>query len=169
MKFSIYLNRRVFVMIFLILLKTYIVGTSLEPTIYALRRNMKKYQIFLSENFPFWVVKFSIYLNRRVFIMCLNEFDVEATLYKRHVPAGLCHLFCHCLLLICPSFWFLGKGVLCECGISSVSLLIFSPSVFQSAWNKSRQDTVHSRTSRARIPLWPWEFLLVMCKSSHLG
>ena len=29
----------------------------------------KKYQIFLSENFPSLVVKFSIYLNRRVFIM----------------------------------------------------------------------------------------------------
>ena len=30
---------------------------------------MKKYQIFLSENFQFLVVKFSIYLNRHVFIM----------------------------------------------------------------------------------------------------
>ena len=30
---------------------------------------MKKYQNFLSENFPFLVVKFSIYLNRRVFVM----------------------------------------------------------------------------------------------------
>ena len=29
----------------------------------------KKYQIFLSENFQFLEVKFSIYLNRRVFIM----------------------------------------------------------------------------------------------------
>ena len=28
-----------------------------------------KYQIFFSENFPFFVVKFSIYLNRRIFIM----------------------------------------------------------------------------------------------------
>ena len=35
---------------------------------------MKKYQSFLSENFQFLVVKFSIYLNRRVFVMkvCLN-------------------------------------------------------------------------------------------------
>ena len=32
---------------------------------------MKKYQNFLSENFPFLVVKFSIYLNRPVFVMCL--------------------------------------------------------------------------------------------------
>ena len=30
---------------------------------------MKKYQIFLSENFQFLEVKFSIYLNRRVFVM----------------------------------------------------------------------------------------------------
>ena len=28
-----------------------------------------KYQNFLSENFPFLVVKFSIYLNRHVFVM----------------------------------------------------------------------------------------------------
>ena len=32
----------------------------------------KKYQIFLSENFPFLVVKFLIYLNRRVFVMNRN-------------------------------------------------------------------------------------------------
>ena len=30
---------------------------------------MKKYQKFLSENFQFLVVKFSLYLNRRVFVM----------------------------------------------------------------------------------------------------
>ena len=30
---------------------------------------MKKSDFFLSENFPFLVVKFSIYLNRRVFVM----------------------------------------------------------------------------------------------------
>ena len=29
----------------------------------------EKYQIFLSENFQFLEVKFSIYLNRRVFVM----------------------------------------------------------------------------------------------------
>ena len=29
----------------------------------------ENYHIFLSENFPFLVVKFSIYLNRRVFVM----------------------------------------------------------------------------------------------------
>ena len=30
---------------------------------------MKKYQNFLSENFHFLVVKFSVYLNRHVFVM----------------------------------------------------------------------------------------------------
>ena len=29
----------------------------------------EKYKIFLSENFHFLVVKFSVYLNRRVFVM----------------------------------------------------------------------------------------------------
>ena len=32
-------------------------------------KKYKKYQNFLSENFPFLIVKFSIYLNRRVFVM----------------------------------------------------------------------------------------------------
>ena len=31
----------------------------------------EKYQIFLFENFNFLVVKFSVYLNRRVFVMVL--------------------------------------------------------------------------------------------------
>ena len=29
----------------------------------------EKYQNFLSENFHFWVLKFSVYLNRHVFVM----------------------------------------------------------------------------------------------------
>ena len=33
---------------------------------------MKKYQSFLSENFLFLEVKFSVYLNRRVFVMVKN-------------------------------------------------------------------------------------------------
>ena len=32
----------------------------------------EKYQNFLSENFHFLVVKFSVYLNRRVFVMALK-------------------------------------------------------------------------------------------------
>ena len=39
------------------------------PTIYVLNRNMKKISEVLSENFQFLVVKLSVYLNRRVFVM----------------------------------------------------------------------------------------------------
>ena len=34
---------------------------------------MKKYQNFLSENFHILVVKFSVFLNRRVFVMVLLD------------------------------------------------------------------------------------------------
>ena len=60
--------------IFLIFAQKYRLWYSLEPprrvpTIYFLSRNMKKYQSFLSENFQFLEVIFSIYLNRPVFVM----------------------------------------------------------------------------------------------------
>ena len=35
-------------------------------------KKYEKYQNFISENFPFLFVKFSIYLNRHVFIMILQ-------------------------------------------------------------------------------------------------
>ena len=38
-------------------------------TTYVLIRNMKNIRIFLSENFHFLVVKFSVYLNRHAFVM----------------------------------------------------------------------------------------------------
>ena len=34
---------------------------------------MKNIRFFLSENFMFFEVKFSTYLNRRVFVMCSNK------------------------------------------------------------------------------------------------
>ena len=40
-----------------------------STTIYVLSRNMKNIRVFLSENFQFLEVKFSIYLNRLVFVM----------------------------------------------------------------------------------------------------
>ena len=43
------------------------------PTIYVLSRNVKKKSEFLSENFQFLVVKCSIYLNRRVFVMSTRK------------------------------------------------------------------------------------------------
>ena len=40
-----------------------------STTIYVLSRNMKDIRVFLSENFQFLEVKFTMYLNRRVFVM----------------------------------------------------------------------------------------------------
>ena len=39
------------------------------PTIYVFEQKYEKISEFLSENFQFLVVKFSVYLNRRVFVM----------------------------------------------------------------------------------------------------
>ena len=36
---------------------------------YVFEQKYEKYQIFLSENFPFLVVKFSVYSSRHVFVM----------------------------------------------------------------------------------------------------
>ena len=51
----------------------------LEPTIYVLsthnlcfEQKYAKHQEFLSENFQFLMVKFAIYLNRRVFVMYMQ-------------------------------------------------------------------------------------------------
>ena len=44
-------------------------GSNEHPRSMFLSRNMKNIRIFLSENFHFLVVKFSVYLNRRVFVM----------------------------------------------------------------------------------------------------
>ena len=57
-------------MIFLFLLKNIDCGYSLEPP----RRNGKKYLNFLSENFHFLVVKFSVYLNKHVYVMLFVVF-----------------------------------------------------------------------------------------------
>ena len=64
---------------FLFLLKNIDCGYSLEPPRRGgsneypqsmfLSRNMKKISEFLSQNFQFLVVKFSVYLNRHVFVM----------------------------------------------------------------------------------------------------
>ena len=41
-------------------------------SIYVLSNNVKNIKVYLSENFQFLEVKFSIYLNRRVFVMSLD-------------------------------------------------------------------------------------------------
>ena len=48
-------------------------GSNEYPTIYVLSRNMKNIGVFVSENFQFLEVKFSIYLNRSVFVMLFNK------------------------------------------------------------------------------------------------
>ena len=69
--------------IFLFLLKNIDCGYSLEPPrrggsneyhSLCFEQKYEKYQNFLSENFQFLVVKFSIYLNRRVFVMLSRTF-----------------------------------------------------------------------------------------------
>ena len=42
----------------------------------------EKYQNFLSENFPFLFVKFSIYLNRHVFVMYLRRTGLSVRLFR---------------------------------------------------------------------------------------
>ena len=68
--------------IFLLLLKNIDCGYSLEPPRRGgsnenpqsmFEQNYEKYQNFLSENFNFWVVKFSVYLNRHVFVMASDD------------------------------------------------------------------------------------------------
>ena len=47
---------------------------------------MKKYQCFLSKNFQFLEVKFSIYLNRRVFVMLINTIPELCRLISSGIP-----------------------------------------------------------------------------------
>ena len=54
------------------------------PTIYVLNRSKKNIWFFLSEKFSFLVVKFSIYLNRRVFVMSNEDSDAGPN-YKIYV------------------------------------------------------------------------------------
>ena len=50
------------------------------------KQKYEKYQNILSENFPVLAVKFSIYLNRRVFVMLfmLLSFHVQLPTYIIH-------------------------------------------------------------------------------------
>ena len=51
------------------------------------RAEYEKYQSFLSENFPSLVVKFSVYLNRRVFVMStLTCPEGTFSLGAAHIP-----------------------------------------------------------------------------------
>ena len=63
------------IMIIVITVYCRIIGINLAEAVITSTHNLcfeqqyEKYKNVLSENFPFWVVKFSIYLNRRVFVM----------------------------------------------------------------------------------------------------
>ena len=63
------------------------------PTIYVFEQNYEKYLTFLSENFQFLEVTFSIYLNRRVFVMWsgpsfpqIKLFDTTICSYGNQMP-----------------------------------------------------------------------------------
>ena len=86
----------VYIIFFYFCSKTQIVGThpprrggsnEYQQSMF-LSRNMKKYQIFLPENFQFLMVKFSIFLNRRVFIMAWFESLLDAHIWG--------YVFCRC-------------------------------------------------------------------------
>ena len=47
---------------------------------------MKNIRIFLSENFPVLVVKFSVYLNRRVFVMFPRK-KMALTFHTNFLPS----------------------------------------------------------------------------------
>ena len=50
---------------------------------------MKNIRIFLSENFQFWTVKFSVYLNRRVFVMDLGNTSIGTDRPEQCRPKSL--------------------------------------------------------------------------------
>ena len=65
----------------------------------------EKCQNFLFEKFPFLVVKFSIYLNRHVFVMC----SVWSSLCGLVAAAAF---FFSCLLSYCCVSWILSSTVI---------------------------------------------------------
>ena len=65
---------------------------------------MKNIRIFLSENFQFLEVKFSLYLNRCVFIMdiCLNWLSDTILTYWKHVSLEVLNTICYCIIFWLP-------------------------------------------------------------------
>ena len=77
---------------------------------------MKKYQIFFSENLHFLVVKFSVHLNRRVFVMLRQMLYHVAVRWSRCLSYSLllCGLFYEaiCFMSYLVLFWFCVFSVL---------------------------------------------------------
>ena len=97
----------------------------------------EKYQIFLSENFPVLVVKFSIYLNRRVFVMpkflhADNE-DSDQTMQMCRMNLSLCST-CQKVLLL--TLQFIGSHEKNEKNINSFWLKLGNL-FFTTLWAKS--------------------------------
>ena len=68
---------------------------------YVLSRN-KKNETFFSENFQFLEVKFSVYLNRHVFVMTYRS-DKNKTVLKSHTgPLPIYRLVTMYYILLCP-------------------------------------------------------------------
>ena len=59
----------------------------------CLEQKYEKYRSFLSENFQFLEMKFSMYLNRHVFIMFANRVDADKRAHNElsHQDLHFCH------------------------------------------------------------------------------
>ena len=71
--------------------------------IYVMSRNMKNFRFFLSENFNFLVVKFSVCLNRHVVVMGTSEdthYELIQLLSDTYGP--LVVTLCQCIYFISP-------------------------------------------------------------------
>ena len=88
--------------IFLISAQNIDCGYSLEPPRrggsneyhnLSFEQKFEKYQNFLSEKFHFLVVKFSVYLNRRVFVMNCSSDDSEHHHINIRARRSCCDLF----------------------------------------------------------------------------
>ena len=87
----------------LILLKNIDCGYSLEPPRLCFEQKYENYQSFSSESNPFLVVKFSIYLNRRVFVMSSSTQIYDQTIKQTQSHPSLIiwtHLVYHEFLML---------------------------------------------------------------------
>ena len=119
-------------------------------------KKYEKYQNFLSENFHFLEVKFSIYLNRHVFVMSISWawYHCKTYLCVGGFICGVClvNICSSSLLLLRP--WRL-KAVLHNCGISWVSSLIAGLTV----WLSWMRVQLVIRRLQIRLPLdWQHSF-----------
>ena len=85
----------------------------------------EKYQSFLSENFQFLEVKFSIYLNRRVFVMIIKNYKSSYT----HASAGV---------PLCPVLFLIYINDIADSFLSLSRLFADDSSLFYSAMTKTR-------------------------------